>query len=556
MATDENELVFCALGGLGEIGLNAALYGFGPAHRRKWLMVDCGVSFAGPDLPGIDLILPDIGFIERIKDDLVGLVITHAHEDHIGAVMDLWPRLGCRVFATRFAAGLLEMKRSGEFGASRLTIEPMQPGSRLNLSPFDVEVIGVAHSIPESTALAIRTPLGTVVHTGDWKIDRTPIIGWPTDQERLTALGNEGVLALVCDSTNILREGESPSEMDVAATLQRLIADATGRVVVTTFASNIARIRAVAEAASATGRSVVVVGRAMERAILVGRECGYFDGVPPFLSPDNLRDLPRERTIIVATGSQGEMRAALSRIAGDDHPEVRLAPGDRVIFSSRTIPGNEREVGRVINGLVRQGIEIVTDRTELVHVSGHPRRAEVAQFYAWVRPTVAIPAHGEALHLAEHARLARSLGVRKVVTAADGDLVLLAPGEPAIVDEIPHGRLCKDGNQLLSASDPALQARARLSFAGIVSIAFAITARGELAGDPDVVFSGLPLRMRDGKDLDAVIDAAIFDTLDNLGRAKRRDPDAAATAVERAVRGAVAGAWGKKPVVHVLVVEV
>lgn len=556
MTNDDNELVFCALGGLGEIGMNAALYGFGPPKRRKWLMVDCGVSFAGPDLPGIDLVLPNIGFIERMRQDLVGLVITHAHEDHIGAVVDLWPRLKCRVFATPFAASLLEAKRLSEPGAPTIGIEVVRPGTRLDLAPFDVEMIAMAHSIPESTGLAIRTPLGLVVHSGDWKIDHRPVIGAPTDQARLTALGDEGVLALICDSTNILREGESPSETDVAGTLRDLIGAAPARVLVTTFASNIARIRAVADAALATGRSVIVVGRAMDRAIQVARECGYLDGIPPFLGPDSFGYLARDKTVVVATGSQGEMRAALSKLARDDHPDVKLAPGDRVIFSSRTIPGNEREVGRVVNGLVRQGIEVITDRTELVHVSGHPRRAEVAQLYGWVRPRIAIPAHGEPLHLAEHAKFARSLGVEEVITAGDGDVVLLAPGRAAIIEEAPHGRLCKDGNQLIDAADPALQARTRLSFAGIVSIAFALTSRGEIAGDPDVIFSGLPARTREGKGFDTVIDTAIFDTLDNLGRGKRRDADAAASAVERAVRGAIGAAWGKKPVVHVLVVEV
>ncbi len=556
MANGDNELVFCALGGLGEIGMNAALYGFGPPNRRKWLMVDCGVSFAGPDLPGIDLVFPDIGFIERMKRDLVGLVITHAHEDHIGAVAELWPRLGCRIFATNFAASLLDVKRSGEPGAQKIPIEIVNQGGRIDLAPFEVEVIAMAHSIPESSGLAIRTPLGTVVHTGDWKIDHTPVTGLPTDEARLRAFGDEGVLALVCDSTNILREGESPSETDVAATLRTLIGNAPGRVVVTTFASNIARIRAVADAAQATGRSVIVVGRAMDRAIQVARECGYFEGIAPFFSADSYAYLPRDKTIIVATGSQGELRAALARMANDDHPDVKLARGDRVILSSRTIPGNEREVGRVVNGLVRQGIEVITDRTELVHVSGHPRRAEVAQLYGWVRPSIAVPAHGEALHLAEHAKFARLMGVPHVITAADGDVVILAPGTPAIIDQAAHGRLCKDGNILVPATDPVLQARTRLAFAGVISVAFALTARGELAGDPDVVFSGMPARTRDGKGMDAVIDAAIFDTLDNLGRGKRRDPDAAATAVERAVRGAVGAAWGKKPTVHVLVVEV
>lgn len=556
MSNDDSELVFCALGGLGEIGMNAALYGFGPPNRRKWLMVDCGVSFAGPDLPGIDLVLPNTAFIERMRQDLVGLVITHAHEDHIGAVVDLWPRLKCRVFATPFAASLLEAKRLSEPGAPNIAIEVVRAGSRLDLAPFDVELIAMAHSIPESTGLAIRTPLGLVVHSGDWKIDHRPVIGAPTDEARLRALGEEGVLALICDSTNILREGESPSETDVAGTLRELIGAAPARVLVTTFASNIARIRAVADAALATGRSVIVVGRAMDRAIEVARECGYLDGIPPFFGPDSFGYLARDKTVVVATGSQGEMRAALSKLARDDHPDVKLAPGDRVIFSSRTIPGNEREVGRVINGLVRQGIEVITDRTELVHVSGHPRRAEVSQLYGWVRPRIAIPAHGEPLHLAEHARFARSLGVEEVITAGDGDVVLLAPGRAAIIDEAPHGRLCKDGNQLIDASDPSLQARSRLSFAGIVSIAFALTSRGDLAGDPDVMFSGLPARTREGRGFDSVIDTAIFDTLDHLGRGKRRDADAAASAVERAVRGAIGAAWGKKPMVHVLVVEV
>ncbi|UDL95147.1 ribonuclease J [Lichenihabitans sp. PAMC28606] len=556
MASGDNELVFCALGGLGEIGMNAALYGFGPPNKRKWLMVDCGVSFAGPDLPGIDLVFPDVSFVERVKKDLVGLVITHAHEDHIGAVTELWPKLGCRIFATRFAANLLEIKRSAEPGAPKIPVEIMAFGDRLDLEPFEVEVIPMAHSIPESSSLAIRTPLGTVLHTGDWKIDETPVIGLPTDQKRLTEIGDEGVLALVCDSTNILREGQSPSEAEVAINLRTLIGNAPGRVLVTTFASNIARIRAVADAAEATGRSVIVVGRAMDRAIEVARDCGYFDGVAPFFSANSYAYLPREKTVVVATGSQGELRAALARMAQDEHPEVKLVPGDRVIFSSRTIPGNEREVGRVINGLVRQGVEVVTDRTEMIHVSGHPRRAEVAQLYGWVRPKIAVPAHGEPLHLFEHGKFARLMGIDHVITAADGDVVLLAPGAPSIVDEAPHGRLCKDGNLLVSANDPSLAARNRLAFAGIVSIAFALTSRGDLAGDPDVVFSGMPTHTRDGKAMDAVIDAAIFATLDNLGRGKRRDPDAAATAVERSVRGAIGAAWGKKPTVHVLVVEV
>ena len=549
------ELVFCALGGLGEIGMNAALYGFGPPQRRKYIMVDLGLSFAGPDLPGVDLLLPDLTFVEKIKKDLLGLVITHAHEDHIGAVADLWPNLRCRVFATRFAAGLLNAKHANDMNLSKLEVETVQIGGRIKLGPFDIEFVPVAHSIPESCALAIRTPLGTVVHSGDWKIDPTPTMGPPTDADRLTAIGDEGVLALICDSTNILRDGESPSEKEVAENLETLIGNAPGRVVVTTFASNVSRLKAVADAAAATGRSVIIGGRAMERTIGVARECGYLDGVPPFFSTERYSALDRNRTVLLATGSQGEPRAALARMSQDDYGDVRLAPGDRVILSSRTIPGNEREVGKIINGLVAQGVEVITDRTHMVHVSGHPRRAEVAKFYGWVRPQIAVPAHGEPLHLAEHAAFATALGVPKVVKARNGDMVVLAPGDPGVIDQVPHGQLAKDGHVVVPANDASIAARTKLAFAGIISIAVCFTQRGDVSGDPDVLMSGLPSHTRDGKPMDVAVDEAIFNTLDNLGRGKRRDPDAAANAIERAVRGAVGHAWGKKPLVHVLIVE-
>ncbi len=554
--SEENELVFVALGGLGEIGMNAALYGFGPARRRKWLMVDCGVSFAGDDLPGIDLILPDIAFIEKAKRDLVGIVVTHAHEDHIGALIDLWPRLGAPVYATRFAAGLLEARRLSEPGAPDIPIEIVDQGKRVGIGPFDVEFIPVAHSIPESSALALRTPAGLVVHTGDWKIDATPLVGLPTDEARFKALGDEGVLALVCDSTNVLREGDSPSEADVAKSLAALVAKARGRVLVTAFASNVARLRAAAEAGFANGRQVVVMGRAMERVIAVARECGYLSGVPAFLGMDHFDRLPRDKLLALATGSQGEPRAAMARIAVDEHPAASLAPGDLAIFSSRAIPGNEKAVSRIVNGLIAQGVEVVTDRTHLVHVSGHPRRAELARLYAWTRPKIAVPAHGEALHLAEHAAFAKAQGVSNVVKARDGEIVLLDADDAGIIDEIATGRLYKDGAIVLEPGDECVSQRRRLAFAGIVSIAIAVTAKGELAGDPDVVIAGLPDKTRAGEPMDEIIDAAIFETFDSLPRPRRRDPDVISSAMERAVRNAVNMVWGKKPNVHVLVVEV
>ncbi|MGC1557284.1 MAG: ribonuclease J [Methylovirgula sp.] len=552
---EADELVFVPLGGLGEIGMNLALYGLGPRRRRKWLMVDCGLTFAEPERAGVEIIIPDPQFIDKIKRDLVGLVITHGHEDHIGALVDIGPKLECPIYATPFAGGLFAM-RMAEAALAELQIKTVLQGSRLALDPFDVEFIPVAHSIPESCALAIRTSCGTILHSGDWKIDPDPGLGKPTDSKRLIEIGNEGVLALVCDSTNILREGTSPSEGEVAKTLGAIIAAARGRVIVTTFASNVARIRAVSQAASAAGRKVVLVGRAMKGVVAVARDGGYLEGVDEFLSPDSYSALDRDEVVLLATGSQGERRAAMARISEDDHQLVRLAPGDTVIFSSRTIPGNEREVQRIINNLVKQGAEVVTDRTALVHASGHPRRAEVAKFYEWIRPQIAIPAHGEELHLAEHARFAAQCGVAHVVKARNGDVVLLAPDGPAIIDEVPHGRLCRDGNALVRLDDEAIETRQRLAFAGIVTIALAVDTKGEMAGVPDVVLAGLPAKTRAGLALDEIVDAALFETFDALPRPQRRDANLVSTAIEKAVRGAVAAAWGKKPTVHVLVVEV
>jgi ribonuclease J len=553
---DDSELVFAPLGGLGEIGMNCALYGYGPASARQWLMVDLGVAFAGEDLPGVDLIMPDLGFIEKAKKNLVGIVITHAHEDHIGALAELWPSLGAPVYMTRFAAGLAEARRLGEPRAPRIPLNIIAPGEKVAIGPFVIEFIAVAHSIPESSALAIRTPAGLVVHTADWKIDPTPIIGPPTDEARLKALGEEGVLALVCDSTNILREGESPSERDVAKTLAWLIGEAKGRVVVTTFASNVARLRSAAMAGFAAGRQVCLLGRAIERVVAVARECGMLDGVPQFSGVDAFERLPRDKVLALATGSQGEPRAALARMAEDEHPTAELSAGDTVIFSSRTIPGNEKAVGKIINAFVTAGIEVITDRTALVHVSGHPRRAEMAKMYSWVRPRIAVPAHGEPLHLSEHAAFAAAQGVPQVLRAFDGDLIRFAPGDASAMGKITNGRRLKDGAILLPADQESVGQRRRLAFAGVVSIAIALTPKGEMAGDPDVMIAGLPERTRDGAAIDALIDDAIFEAFEGLPPGKRRDPDVVSSAIERAVRNSVNAVWGKKPQVHVLVVEV
>ena len=552
-----DELTFAPLGGVGEIGMNLSIYGLGNRHQRSWLAVDLGVSFGDEEhLPGIDLIMPDISFLEKERNNLVGLVLTHAHEDHFGAIIDLWPRLKCPVYATKFSAALFEAKCEAERNPPKIPVTVVPSGGRVDVGPFNVEFIPVAHSIPESHALAIHTGVGTVLHTGDWKIDPTPLVGPPTDERRLRELGEAGVLALIGDSTNAVRDGRSPSETEVAKTIAALVKGASGRVAVTTFASNVARVKAVAAAAKAADREVVVVGRAMERVVQVARETGYLEGVQSFRGPDLYGHFPPDKVLALCTGSQGEPRAALARIANDDHPQVTLNKGDCVIFSSRTIPGNEKAVGAIVNGLVAQGVEVITDRTHLVHVSGHPRRDELRDIIAWTRPQILIPVHGEALHLAEHARLARAAGVPRVLVCRNGDLVKLGPGDPGIIEELPAGRLYKDGTILEDSKSRAVIERRRMGFAGCVFVAIAMTEQGELADDPEVDLVGIPEKNKVGEELDEIVFDVVVSTVEGLPRARRRDPDGVAESVRRAVRSVVNEQWGKKPLCLVHVLEV
>jgi ribonuclease J len=557
MMAKPEELVFAPLGGVGEIGMNLSIYGLGNRQQRAWMAVDLGVSFGDEEhLPGIDLIMPDISFLEKERKNLMGLVLTHAHEDHFGAIIDLWPKLKCPIYATQFSAALFEAKCAAERNAPKIPVTVVPSGGRIDVGPFNVEFIPVAHSIPEAHALAIHTSAGTVLHTGDWKIDPTPTLGAPTDEKRLRELGEEGLLALIGDSTNAVRDGRSPSEAEVARTIIDLVKSAKGRVAVTTFASNVARIKAVAAAAKAADREVVVVGRAMERVVQVARETGYLDGVQNFRSPDIYGHLPQDKVLALCTGSQGEPRAALARIANDDHPEITLNRGDSVIFSSRTIPGNEKAVSSIVNNLVLQGVEIITDRDALVHVSGHPRRDELRDLIAWTRPQLLIPVHGEALHLHEHAKLARAAGVPRVLVCRNGDLVKLGPGDPGIVGEVPSGRLYKDGTILEDSKSRAVVERRRMAFSGCAFVAIAMTEQGELADDPEVDLVGIPEKNRAGEPFDDIVFDAVMSTIEGLPKARRRDADALAESVRRAVRAVINEHWGKKPpcLVHVLTV--
>jgi ribonuclease J len=551
-----DELVFLPLGGVGEIGMNLALYGYGPPEDRTWLAVDFGVAFAHADLPGVDLIMPDIAYLEQERVNLAGIVITHAHEDHFGALLDLWPRLRAPVYATAFTAHLLAAKAASEPGTEAVPVNLVRPGERIAIGPFEVEYIEVAHSIPESHALAIGTPLGLIVHSGDWKIDPAPTLGPPTDAARMRELGEEGVLAFLCDSTNALREGHSRSEADVARAAAQLIAEAPQRIGFTTFASNAGRILSIARAAAAAGRDVVVAGRAMRRVIDVASELGMMQGAPPFLDEEAYGYIPRDKVVVLLSGSQGEPRAALARVASAEHPRIDLAPGDTMVFSARAIPGNELAINAIVNRLTSRGVHVITDEERAVHASGHPRRDELRQMYAWLRPAIAIPVHGEPLHLACHAELAREVGVPTVLTVEDGALVRLAPGPAETIDDVPAGRLYKDGRVIGAIDAVGVIERRRLSFSGHVAVSIVLDERGDVTMDPDIVAIGVPAEDPSGRPMVETARNAILDALDSIPRRARRDVEVVREAVHRATRSAINEAWGKKPVCTVFVAVV
>lgn len=552
---NENDIVFLPLGGVGEIGMNLGLYGFGPEHDRSWLIVDCGVSFAGPELPGIDLVLPDIKFLENEVDNIVGMVITHAHEDHYGAILHLWPYLKCPVYATAFTAGLLAAKTGSEPGAEDVPVTIVKQGERIELGPFDIEFVAMAHSIPEPCALAIRTAAGMVLHTGDWKIDPTPGVGRPIDMDRLAELGREGVMALVCDSTNAVRDGVSPSEADVGKELKTVMASAKQRIAVTTFASNVARIRAIAEAAAANERDVVVVGRSMHRVIAVAGELGYLDGLPAFHDEEAYGYLPREKAVLLCTGSQGEARAALARIASGDHRNIALSQGDMVIFSSRTIPGNEKAVGEVKNNLADLDVKIITDSDGLVHVSGHPRRGELEQLYKLIQPKVVLPVHGEPLHLAAHAAFAKGLGVPEVVRGKNGDIIRLVAGKAKVIDEAPSGILVKDGDILDDPEVTGVRERRKLSYAGAAVLSLVVNRAGDLLDDPAVTLMGLPDTDDEGDPMEDIVIKAVIGAVTSIPKGRRKDKNLVAEAARRAARAEILDVWGKKTLCKVMVTQ-
>jgi ribonuclease J len=552
----QDELIFLPLGGVGEIGMNVALYGYGPAARREWIMVDLGVTFPGPDLPGVDLVLPDIGFIEDRPESLKAIIITHAHEDHYGALTDLWPGLNCPVFVTPFTAGMLEAKRNYERSRNEVPVTIYKAGETFRAGPFTIEAIAVNHSIPEPVSLAITSPAGTVIHTGDWKIDEAPTLLPKTNGPRFAELGDQGVLAMICDSTNAMREGVSPSEKAVSESLREVIAGAEGRVAITTFSSNVGRIRSIAEAARDCGRQVLLMGSSIKRVVGVAADLGLMDGLPPFLSEDEFGYIPRDKVVIILTGSQGEPRAALAKIARDELKHVALTAGDLVVFSSRTIPGNEKAILDIMNGLIDQGIKVLTDGEKLVHVSGHPRRSELRQMYEWVRPQILVPVHGEAAHLTAHADLAEAAGIKTVARLRNGRMLRLAPGPAEVIGEVEVGRLYKDGRLIGDFEDMAIGDRRKLSYVGHVAISIVLDHQYDLKHAPQIEMSGVPEFDDEGDPIADMLLEAAGSAVESIPRGRRKDLATVREAVRRAVRGEAQRIWGKKPVTTVFAVRV
>lgn len=557
-AKDQDELVFLPLGGSNEIGMNFNLYGYGPAHARKWIVVDLGVTFGDQTTPGVEIILPDPEFIREYAKNIVGIVLTHAHEDHIGAVAWLWPQLRAPLYATPFTAFLLreKLRENEECADAEITEVPLS--GTIQLGPFEVELITLTHSIPEPNGLAIRTPLGTVLHTGDWKIDPDPVLGSVTDDAAIQKLGDEGVLAMVCDSTNVFVDGESGSEADVKDALAGLIGGLPGKVAVACFASNVARMDSVIRAAEAADRSVCLVGRSMHRMAAAAKSVGLLEGVREFLSEQQAASMPDNQVLYLCTGSQGEPRAALSRIADGSHPHVKLGAGDACVFSSRVIPGNEIPIRNLQNRLADRGVRLYTERDHPgIHVSGHPCRDELAQMYAWARPQIAVPTHGERRHLLEHAAFAKDLQVPQSVAPRNGDMVRLAPGRAEIIDEVPAGRIYVDAGVLTPENGDALRERRHAAYNGVLAVSVVLDGRGKVAAGPQVRALGLPAD--DDYPMDEVLDDLAKEARQALARLQgeeRELDDEVETVMSRAVKKASQRIWGKRPVVETTVLRI
>ena len=544
MTTPKNELLFLALGGSDEIGMNVNLYGC----DGKWLMVDLGLTFAGADYPGIDLVLPDLEFIEARRKDLVGIVLTHGHEDHIGAIPYLAADLGVPLYANPFTATLIRGKLDEEGLSKEVKVNVMKPGQQLQLGPFGIELVRLAHSIPDMDAVLIETPYGRVFHTGDWKLDDDPVMGLPATGEQLKAIGDKGILALVCDSTNVFNNEASGTEGSVRDGLMKAVAAAKGRVIVTSFASNAARLATLGQVAKANGRTLTVAGRSLDRIIGAARQNGYLKDFPETVGFETAMALPGHKSLVIATGGQGEDRAALARIAFDQH-QIKVGEGDTIIFSSKQIPGNEVAIGRIQNALARKNVIMVTEKQAHVHVSGHPGRPELAAMYEWIRPEMLIPVHGERRHMAEQARFGLGKGIARALVQSNGDVVRLAPNGPSIIGHERTGRLVLDGDVILAADGSTIGERRKLGQFGVISVAVAVDRSWQLVGSPEVRIQGVPVE----EDRNEFLAEARDQAASAVG--KERDENKLREKIRLAVRRVATDWTGKKPIVEVMVLK-
>ncbi len=494
----KDELLFCPLGGSGEIGMNMNLFAYGKPDNQKWIIVDVGVTFADDTVPGVDIIYPDPGFIIDKKDDLLGIVLTHAHEDHIGAITHVWPKLKCKIFATPFTSVLITEK----FKEKKIDItgylKIVELNSTINLDPFKIEFVTLTHSILEPNGLRIQTPAGNILHTGDWKCDPDPLIGGNINSERLKEIGNEGVLAMICDSTNVFSAGRAGSELDVRKNLLKVFERLKKRIIVTSFASNVARMETVFYCAEQTGRHISLVGRSMHRIFKAARQCGYLKNVIDPIDSRDAKNISREKIVYLCTGSQGEPMGAMNRIVKYTHPDVYIERNDAVVFSSKIIPGNEKKLYKLHNNLVKEGIEVISEDNEYIHVSGHPNREDLRDMYNWIKPKAVIPVHGEHRHIIEHIEFAKEMQVKYPVQVENGDIVKLYPGEkPEVYDKAPSGRVYLDGHVPVEEDSRSIKERRNISSNGFLEATIMITSKGNLHNKPLVTFRGLPVYEND-----------------------------------------------------------
>ena len=555
MKNENNELVFCPLGGSGEIGMNMNLYGYGQEDNHKWIMIDIGVGFTDDSVPGIDLMVADPDFIVQRKENLLGILLTHAHEDHIGAIAHLWPMLECPIYATPFTAILIKEKCREKKIQIDGKLKIIQLDGNVKIGPFEVNYVTLTHSILEPNALCIKTPVGTILHTGDWKCDNDPLLGKKMDEVKLKAIGKEGVLAMVCDSTNIFTEGRSGSEKDVRDSLMTIMENIKNRIVVTTFASNAARMETVFKCAEKVGRHLSLVGRSMHRIYNTARECGYLQNLKPPLDPRDAKKIPRNKIVYLCTGSQGEPMGAMNRIVNEEHPDVMLDAEDTVIFSSRIIPGNEKKLFKIHNKLVKRQINVISEDNAFIHVSGHPGREEMKDMYSWIKPQISIPVHGEHRHMKEHYEFAKSLGVPQPALIENGDIIRVYPGKPEIIDKVHTGKLLVDGNRLIDEDSRFLNDRKNIAHNGLMDITLIISKKGNLDRNPIINLRGIPA---DDEELDEIsydLEDEIINTAKSYSLNNKKDEKNLIDSLKSNLKKVIYARVKKRPYTNIVLVR-